>query len=371
MFTLALRVICACGDFLSRIYPERRHLQSPPKPPSQLTTPSASQVPSDDDTTSGIASDPEHDASSWTTRRQQYGILSSPCDAHCVFVNGPHSARLNKKVCKRQGVKLATLLISGELYSIGSLAGPTPSGWVASQMCTFHRDPYVRDRDSRRCRADACFHGAVNLTLVGTFAKRCQLQIEEALMDISSGRKPPHGRIRPLTTEGGTGASPEVTRRPPLHTSRRPSQSSLDSGFLSAMPSARNSFGAIGRLHHDQARVGVYPPSKWGEEVLRDDPKTVHSVTPDVASSSENKTSSAVGLDRSLYPSPSIGPLAEIPSMPGSGHGMFSSATTGRVGLKRLTPAIVRRPRGGIHPGKYPFETLSICRPSIQSDPVE
>ena len=299
-FTLLLCAVCACEDFLSRVYPEHHRLQAPPKQLLQLATTSASQVPSDEDKTSGRTSDPEQDESSRTTRRQQDGVLASTCDAHCILVNGPHSARINKKFRKRQGVKLVTLISSYGLYSSGSLVKPSTSGGANSQLRTSHREPYSQDRDARRCHADDCFHIGVTLTPVDTSANRCQLQIAEALMAISPGRKTSVVRMHPLITDGGICSAPEVPRRPPLPTSRRPSQSSLDSGGLSAMPSARNSCAAIDRIHPDQAKGGVFLPARWSVEVSQDDPKMVPAVPPAIATSSENKPSCAVGLDRSL-----------------------------------------------------------------------
>ena len=120
LFTLFLCAVCACGDFLSRVYPDHQHRQAPPKPLPQLITPSASQVSPDDDKTPESTRDPEHGESSRTTRRRkQDGIIASTCDAHRILVNGSPSSRLNKKVCKRQGVKLATLLISDKLHPSG------------------------------------------------------------------------------------------------------------------------------------------------------------------------------------------------------------------------------------------------------------
>ena len=137
------------------------------------------------------------------------------------------------------------------------------------------------------------------------------------------------------------------------------------------MSSASNSCAAIDRLHHDQAMGDVFLPSKWIEEVLHDGPQMVPAVTPAIATYTENKHSFTVGLCRSLYPPPSTGPPSGIPSLSGSDRGLFSFATTGHLDLKHLMPGSVRRPREGMRPVAYSFETLRKNRPSIQSDPME
>ena len=41
------------------------------------------------------------------------------------------------------------------------------------------------------------------------------------------------------------------------------------------------------------------------------------------------------------------------------------------VDLNPLIPAIVRRPREGMQPDSYPFETPSFTHPNVTTDPVE
>ena len=187
-------------------------------------------------------------------------------------------------------------------------------------------------------------------------------------MAISSGRKPPIGRIHSVTTDGVELVSPEAHRRPPLPTSRMPSQSSMDSGGWSAMSSASNPCAEIDRLHYDKAKGEVFPPSKWGEEGLHDGPNLVPAVTPVAPLSIGYKPSFTVVLGQSLYPPPPIGLASGIPLLPGPNHGLVSSESTGHLDLKHLMPASVRRPSACTQPDAYHSGTLSKSRPSIQSE---
>ena len=90
---------------------------------------------------------------------------------------------------KRQGFELATLFDNDELYAIGHLVKPTPSDWGNAHLCTFHRCPYIRDRDARRCHSGNRFRNGGALTLHGVSAKRFQLHIEEALMSTTTAAR--------------------------------------------------------------------------------------------------------------------------------------------------------------------------------------
>ena len=95
---------------------------------------------SDDDKTSGSTSDNDPVAQGRCNELSRHGPLASVCDAHCVLVDGNRDERLNKKVCKRPGVQLVTLLdIPPELYSGGMLVNPTHADHVQAQLRTFHR----------------------------------------------------------------------------------------------------------------------------------------------------------------------------------------------------------------------------------------
>ena len=78
----------------------------------------------------------------------------------------------------------------------------TTSEWVNAQLSTVHRETYIVDRESRRCHDDDCYRAGVSLTLFGTSTKWCQLHIEEALMAISTGHRPPLGRVEMSRVEG-------------------------------------------------------------------------------------------------------------------------------------------------------------------------
>ena len=105
--------LCACGDMISRIYPER-------KPHPQLLSHLKMPLASDDsDKTSGSSSDREILEWSWAGARSMGGLFASTCNAHCVLINGDQNNRLPKKTCKRPGPRCPPLLSSDELYSIG------------------------------------------------------------------------------------------------------------------------------------------------------------------------------------------------------------------------------------------------------------
>ena len=128
LFDTLLFAVCACGEFIHRIYPAHHHLHAQPKPLSQLITPSFPPSISDGDKASGSSSDPDLDTSARTTRRQQDGISASTFDAQCILDNVSPSTRLNKKVRKRQGARLVTLLSTDELYPSGPLVKSNESG---------------------------------------------------------------------------------------------------------------------------------------------------------------------------------------------------------------------------------------------------
>ena len=141
LFALALCCVCACEEAITRTYPAVQPGTAPPKPLNQLVAPLVSPNVSDDDKASGSTSDQDTDRADWQKESDNHGLSASACDARCILIDGLPERRLNPKVCKRRGAKLATLLDTDELYSSGSRIIPTYSEWVNAQLCTFHREP--------------------------------------------------------------------------------------------------------------------------------------------------------------------------------------------------------------------------------------
>ena len=93
--------------------------------------------------------------------------------------------RLGANVCKRPGVKMATLLSGDEINSGGSIAKPSGTEWVNAQLRTFHRGHYIQDRDVRKCHVVSRFRPGVALAIHGKPTKRCPVHIEEALISMT------------------------------------------------------------------------------------------------------------------------------------------------------------------------------------------
>ena len=102
-----------------------------------------------------------------------------------ILINGDHASRLGKRICKRHGSKLVTLLSGEELYSSGERVKPLESPWVSTFLRTHHRETYIQSRDDRRCHMHDCFVNGIPLTLKGASTKRCQRHIDEALLFIT------------------------------------------------------------------------------------------------------------------------------------------------------------------------------------------
>ena len=277
LFTLALSCCCSCEEILTMIYPVSNDNTAPPKPLSQLKTPVCSPPASDDDKTSGSTSDndPDHDA--WEQTCAKDGLFASVCGARCILIDGIPEKRLNPKVCKRRVVKLATLLDTDELYSSGTRMLPSYSGWVNAQLCTFRRGPYIQERDNRRCHVDDCFRSGVSITLFGTSTKRCRVQIEKALMAITSGN--PAVEQESLSARRSTSEFPDPSptgmdgcpEEPPLasaSSSRRPSFNSMDSGGLSHLPSASETCMKMDKLHGQKRNSHDFNPTCWQPDVV-------------------------------------------------------------------------------------------------------
>ena len=146
---IVLHLCVWSGEFPTRTYPVYRSNADIPKPLSQLVTPAGAPLVSDGDKTSGATIDNDHDTAEWGNARAQDGLLASAGEAHCILLDGNPDRRLNPKVCERRGVKLVNMPDTDELYSSGSRAKPPYSEWVNAHLCTFHRGPHTRARQSK------------------------------------------------------------------------------------------------------------------------------------------------------------------------------------------------------------------------------
>ena len=356
-----LCLMCACEEMFARII-------SPPLPSpvkvSQLRPPA---VP-EEECASGTTSDPDQDVSNdaaWEKEEGQ-GLFSSNCTAHCILIDGNTQNRLSKKVCKRPGSKLITLLSGDELFAGAERVKPFESPWVSTFLCTFHREPYLQDREARRCLVDDCFRNGISLTLDGQQTKRCQRHIEEALVSLTKGGK-------------GLGVSDTM---PPLcapsepmkeSSSRRPSQDSFqsDDTRISSVPETSHFMDS---LHHRASAKTDFPPACWpvtGENatILPNEP----------ARPSLSKLSRSGHATPSSTPPPNTGVTMGF-SPRGSGSDVMESASdrllTNSIvadssNLNQLMPPSIRRPREGVQPDTYPFETRAFTHPKLPNDPME
>ena len=277
LLTLSMRCYCSCDEFLTMTYPVSTRNTAPPNPLSQLQTPVGSPPASGDGETSGSTSDNDPDTTGRGQAQERDGIFDAVCDAHCILLDGDPGRRRNPKVCKRRGVKLATLLDTGELFSCGSRALPTYSDWVNAQLRTFHRVPYIQERDNRRCHVDDCFRSGVIVTLFGTVTKRCRVHIENALMAMTSGevpdvnmsdsaKRPDDGHFAPhQSSMHGTAAvgPPHASAT----SSRRTSRNSLDSVGLSNLPSASETCLNLGELREKKGHALDLGPTRWHADI--------------------------------------------------------------------------------------------------------
>ena len=173
---------------------------------------------------------------------------------------------------------MATLLRSGELYSSVYLAKITLSEWITSHMCSFHRAPYIQDRESRRCHADDYFSNEVNLTSYGTSTNRCQAHIEEALIPITTGRKQVqkvedapicNGAAKKSAGRVGEDDSAYMpvliddSKQQPPPRSRRRIDDSMESRCISGIASASGTFDVLERSRSGQGRGDVSYPENW------------------------------------------------------------------------------------------------------------
>ena len=378
LFTLSLCCVCACEEVLTRTYPVTLPATAPPKPLNQLNTPVVSLSASDDDKASGSTSDHDPDNVAWQKETDDHGLFASTRDAHCILIDGLPERRLNPKVCIRRGVKLATLLDTDELFSSGSRITPSCSDWVDAQLRTFRREPYIQEREKRRCHIDDCFRAGVSIALFGTVTKRCRNHIEQDQMEIRSGRPIVPALPDPVANlVGGSetillaaraatvGISNDVL--PPLH--EGPVALAWYRG-VSKPSSMSDTCIRLDKLHEDNRSTVNLRPSCWQADT------TSLPAAPEAVKRPSLPSGGAPLQQGSARP-PGLTPSSSgrLPSLtvsyPGVDTGLPSSLNTSHLDLSGLMPTSVKRPREGIQPDTYPFETLSKPKQSTAStDPM-
>ena len=146
-FASLLRAMCAFGEMFPRVYPVHLHKTDTQKALPNMDTQMGTPTVSDYGKTPGCTSDQEADGKRREERRRQDGLFSSVRDASCMMSNGIPTDRLKKKICKRAGWGLVTLLIAYDLYSGGVLAKPSTTEWANSQLRAHSPTPiYSRSR---------------------------------------------------------------------------------------------------------------------------------------------------------------------------------------------------------------------------------
>ena len=131
----------------------------------------------------------------------------------------------------------------------------------------------------------------------------------------------------------------------------------MESGGLSAASIARNSRAALEPLRMQQAQGDVFATAKWGEEPSMDLEKRHSATKPSLSLLSRKHQSPDMDISTPL--TPSIGNFSGFAVPPGHNTGSFSSTSAGHLDSEHLMPPSARRPREGIQPETYPFETLS------------
>ena len=160
---------------------------------------------------------------------------------------------------------------------------PTYSEWVNAHLCTFHREPYIQERDKRRCHIEDCFRAGASITLFGTVTKRCRNHTEQALMEIHAGlpTKPVmpdpavnlvggNDKRSTFLTGGGDGDQPRGSSL----SSRMTIHASVESG-VSKPSSMSDACIRIDKLHEDNRSTVNLGPSCWHSDPtsLPDEPE--------------------------------------------------------------------------------------------------
>ena len=291
-------------------------------------------------------------------------LFAANCNAHCVLVNGDPAHRIGKKIRRRPGAKLVTLLSGDELFPIGERVKPFKSPWVGTLICTFHRWPYIQDREAMRCRVDECFRNGVALTWPVSSTMRCQHRIGKALISLSE-------------TAGASDSNNMPILRGPVHVlsvtnSMRPSQNSLHPTGP-GISSAEEAACFADALHRQVNHQNVFASSCWQKAPLPENGVPCLPVKPSIA-----KLGCTRPFPREATPqlpmSQSSGPnvFGRVVDLTGSSGRLLSSIGR-RDGsdLNQSMPSSVRQPREGVRPDTYPFETPSFAHPPIASDHSE
>ena len=357
----ALCLMCACEElFFRAVTPPL----PAPVPVSKLKIP----IASDEDCASGTTSDQDFDNGNETAweKEEGQGLFSSNCTAHCILINGNPQNRLSKKVCKRPGSKLITLLSGDELFAGAERVKPFESPCVSTFLCTFHRGPYIQDRDARRCVIDDCFRTGIKLNLNGHDTLRCQRHIEDALVKMT---EPPSG-----STSSGN-MPPLGTDSEPVKEifSRRPSQDSFQSD-TAGLSSAPETSHIMDSLHHKASVKRDYSPACWPAPV---DSKVDKADLPARPSLSKLDASRRNTPDTTPNTNPGVslgfsprGSVVDLTTT--SSENLLSNCNIADTSnLNQLMPSSVRRPREGVQPDTYPFETPAFSHPKLPSDPME
>ena len=153
--------------------------------------------------------------------------------------------------------------------------------------------------------------------------------------------------------------------------SRQTSLNRLDSGGASALSSASETCLTPERLHGGNRKTMDMGPTCWDDDKMSlhadDEVADRPSLNP-VASNGAPGYTTPPGL---AYPPPrSSVPSLSVP-YPGVDPGLMTSLNTGYLDIRGLMPSSVKRPRGGIQPRTYPFETLSRHGQPVSNDPTE
>ena len=281
-----------------------------------------------------------------------------------MLINGDSAGRLGKKVCKRPGAKLATLLSGDELYYIGDRAEPFESPWASTFLCTFHRAPYIQDRDARKCKVGDCFRNGISLTLHGAQTMMCQRHIEEALVSMTNRHCNADADNMPNLREPPTAL--------PASSSRRPGQDSLLYG--TGASSVEDSAALIDSLHRQDSQQNVFAPACWPAATCLDYGVSSLPAKPSLSKSGVVDYLLVSNTPRmtSIQP-PGINLYGQVVDLtgPSADRLLLSRNRREDPDLNQLMPSIVRRPREGAQPDTYPFETPSFARPQIASDTAE
>ena len=155
--------------------------------------------------------------------------------------------------------------------------------------------------------------------------------------------------------------------------SRRPSQTSGGSGD-SGISSIEGAVLLSDQLHTKTNQHDVFTPACWPSTAVSE-PVTLD--LPARPSLSKLESNRPLSCDSTPLGVGSLNSNTSFPNRPGNA-GISSSARTisacdapGDIALNPMMPSSIRRPREGIQPDFYPFETPAFTHPKLPSDPAE